>query len=77
MDASSDMNDLAEVLLRGGQPEGATPVQGTFFRQFLPASHTVSSCVLFPVQSLYEIPTKPVPVSYVFEQQKLAVCQLN
>lgn len=45
------MNDLAEILLRGGQPNGELPIQGTFFRQFLPASHDVGYIILSIVKT--------------------------
>jgi len=44
VDSSGDMNDLASLLLRDGNEEMEMPIKGVFYRQFLPASHTV--CVL-------------------------------
>jgi hypothetical protein len=41
VDSSGDMNDLASLLLRGGNEEMEIPIKGVFYRQFLPASHTV------------------------------------
>lgn len=33
------MNDLAEILLKGGKGNANATIKGTFYRQFLPASH--------------------------------------
>jgi hypothetical protein len=41
VDSSADMNDLASLLLRGGNEEAGMPIKGVFYRQFLPASHMV------------------------------------
>lgn len=41
VDSSGDMNDLSSLLLRGGSEEADMPIKGVFYRQFLPASHTV------------------------------------
>lgn len=43
IDSSAEMNDLAEILLKGGKGNGKSPIKGTFYRQFLPASN-VSIC---------------------------------
>lgn len=45
VDSSRDMNDLAEVLLKGGK-NNSEPLKGVFYRQFLPASNVV--VVKFP-----------------------------
>jgi hypothetical protein len=49
VDSSGDMNDLADLLLRGGSEEMEMPIKGVFYRQFLPASQTVClySCYSF------------------------------
>lgn len=39
IDSSAEMNDLAEILLKGGKGNGKSPIKGTFYRQFLPASN--------------------------------------
>lgn len=39
VDISRDMNDLAEVLLKGGTGIGNMSLKGVFYRQFLPASN--------------------------------------
>lgn len=46
MDSSAEMNTLADLLLRDGDPDKEMALKGVFFRQFLPASQTVSSIVM-------------------------------
>jgi hypothetical protein len=41
VDSSGEMNDLASLLLRGGDEEAEMPIKAVFYRQFLPASHMV------------------------------------
>lgn len=41
VDSSGDMNDLASLLLRGGNEEAEMSIKTVFYRQFLPASQTV------------------------------------
>lgn len=41
VDESSDMNDLAELLLRGGNAEKNITLKNVYYRQFLPASYEV------------------------------------
>lgn len=35
VDSSSEMNDIAELLLKGGDPEAPLPIPSVFYRQFL------------------------------------------
>lgn len=58
IDSSSEMNDMADRLLRGGDPE--KPLQtrpgGTFFKQFLPMSSTLKYDIVVSSRSLFELP---------------------
>ncbi|KAH1010608.1 hypothetical protein HUJ05_004877 [Dendroctonus ponderosae] len=56
VDTSADMNDLAEILLKGGKGNGKTSVKGTFYRQFLPASHAEYDLVT-SAYSFMELPS--------------------
>lgn len=58
MDSSSDMNNLADTLLRGGDPENPRQVRegGTFFRQFLPMSDALRYNLVLSSRSLFELP---------------------
>ncbi|EAT44846.1 AAEL003822-PA [Aedes aegypti] len=57
IDASADMNDLAELILRGGEMNKAMSLRNVFYRQFLPASHNKYDIVLSSF-SLFELPSK-------------------
>nr|XP_019527117.2 methyltransferase-like protein 17, mitochondrial [Aedes albopictus] len=57
IDASADMNDLAELILRGGEINKAMSLKNVFYRQFLPASHNKYDIVLSAF-SLFELPSK-------------------
>jgi hypothetical protein len=41
VDSAGEMNDLASLLLRGGDKEAEMPIKAVSYRQFLPASHMV------------------------------------
>ncbi|KAK8401929.1 hypothetical protein O3P69_001204 [Scylla paramamosain] len=58
VDSSSDMNDLADRLLRGGDPDKPRLVRegGTFFKQFLPLSNLLKYDLVVSSRSLFEIP---------------------
>lgn len=56
IDSSAEMNDLAEILLKGGKGNGKSPIKGTFYRQFLPASNIEYDLVV-SAYSLMELPT--------------------
>lgn len=58
VDSSSDMNTLADTLLRGGDPENPRQVRegGTFFRQFLPMSDALRYNMVISSRSLFELP---------------------
>lgn len=43
VDSSSDMNELAKLILKGGDENTALPISGVYYRQFLPATSTVKS----------------------------------
>ncbi|XP_058835358.1 methyltransferase-like protein 17, mitochondrial isoform X2 [Topomyia yanbarensis] len=57
IDASPAMNELAELILRGGEMNKSMSVRGVFYRQFLPASHSKYDIVLSAF-SLFELPSK-------------------
>ncbi|KAJ8969435.1 hypothetical protein NQ317_008626 [Molorchus minor] len=56
VDASSDMNDLAQILLQGGRGTGKMPTKGVFYRQFLPATKITFDLVI-SAYSLLELPS--------------------
>lgn len=58
VDSSSAMNDLADRLLRGGDPDKPRLVRegGTFFKQFLPLSNLLKYDLVISSHSLFEIP---------------------
>lgn len=58
VDISSDMNALADRLLRGGDPDRPRVVRegGTFFKQFLPLSNLLKYDLVISSHSLFEIP---------------------
>ncbi|XP_045118065.1 methyltransferase-like protein 17, mitochondrial isoform X1 [Portunus trituberculatus] len=58
VDSSSDMNDLADRLLRGGNADKPRLVRegGTFFKQFLPLSNLLKYDLVISSRSLFEIP---------------------
>lgn len=43
VDSSSAMNDLADIILRGGRGNKTSSIKAISFRQFLPASNDVSN----------------------------------
>lgn len=57
IDASADMNELAELILRGGEINKGMSLRNVFYRQFLPASHNKYDIVLSAF-SLFELPSK-------------------
>lgn len=57
VDSSGDMNDLSSLLLRGGNEEANMPIKGVFYRQFLPASHTLKYDVVISAYTLLELPS--------------------
>lgn len=58
IDSSSEMNDMANKLLREGDSDKPlrTRPGGTFFRQFLPMSSTLKYDVVVSSRSLFELP---------------------
>ncbi|XP_060520079.1 methyltransferase-like protein 17, mitochondrial isoform X2 [Cylas formicarius] len=56
VDISRDMNDLAELLLKGGRKTAPISLKGVFFRQFLPAS-SASYDLVVSAYSLLELPS--------------------
>nr|CAD7567480.1 unnamed protein product [Timema californicum] len=45
VDCCAEMNNLASLLLRDGKEDKEMPLKGVFYRQFLPASHSVSEII--------------------------------
>uniref|UniRef100_A0A1B0DI27 Uncharacterized protein n=1 Tax=Phlebotomus papatasi TaxID=29031 RepID=A0A1B0DI27_PHLPP len=58
VDASSDMNDLSELILRRGNPDIEPMVRNYFYRQFLPATTTNTYDLVVCSNSLFELPSK-------------------
>ncbi|XP_042228424.1 methyltransferase-like protein 17, mitochondrial [Homarus americanus] len=58
VDCSSEMNNLADKLLRGGDPDSPRTVRagGTFFKQFLPMSDVLKYDIVLCSRSLFELP---------------------
>uniref|UniRef100_A0A1B6KGD8 Methyltransferase-like protein 17, mitochondrial n=1 Tax=Graphocephala atropunctata TaxID=36148 RepID=A0A1B6KGD8_9HEMI len=56
IDSSSSMNELAALLLQGGQSAKSLP-RGVYYRAFLPAQHTQHSVVV-SAHSLMELPSR-------------------
>lgn len=58
VDSSADMNNLADSLLRGGNPNNDREVRpgGTFFKQFLPLSRLLKYDLVISSRSLFELP---------------------
>ncbi|XP_021935018.1 methyltransferase-like protein 17, mitochondrial isoform X2 [Zootermopsis nevadensis] len=57
VDSSGDMNDLASLLLRGGNEEAEMSIKTVFYRQFLPASQTLKYDVVVSAYTLLELPS--------------------
>ncbi|GLH09033.1 Uncharacterized protein GBIM_14183 [Gryllus bimaculatus] len=55
VDASASMNELANLVLNGKQT-AENPGKGYFYRQFLPASHTLKYDLVVSAFSLFELP---------------------
>ncbi|KAJ8922406.1 hypothetical protein NQ315_004352 [Exocentrus adspersus] len=55
IDASREMNDLAQILLQGGRGSGTVP-KNTFYRQFLPATKSMYDLVI-SAYSMMELPS--------------------
>ncbi|XP_059618435.1 methyltransferase-like protein 17, mitochondrial [Phlebotomus argentipes] len=58
VDTSADMNDLAELILRQGNPDREPMVRNYFFRQFLPASATNTYDLVICAYTLFELASK-------------------
>lgn len=58
IDASADMNTLADRLLRGGNTDDERIIRpgGTFFKQFLPMSDVLKYDLVIASRSLFELP---------------------
>ncbi|XP_055595136.1 methyltransferase-like protein 17, mitochondrial [Uranotaenia lowii] len=57
IDASADMNELAELILRGGEMNKEISLRNVFYRQFLPATATKYDLVLSAF-TLFELPSR-------------------
>ncbi|XP_053679662.1 methyltransferase-like protein 17, mitochondrial [Anopheles nili] len=58
VDKSRHMNDLAELVLRQGDPNKATTVRNVFYRQFLPANPDRKFDVVLSAFSLFDQPSR-------------------
>ncbi|CAH1098644.1 unnamed protein product [Psylliodes chrysocephalus] len=56
VDASREMNDLAELLLKGGRGSSNFSLRGVFYRQFLPAT-SLSYDLVVSAYSMFELPS--------------------
>ncbi|XP_053685073.1 methyltransferase-like protein 17, mitochondrial [Sabethes cyaneus] len=65
IDASAEMNDLAELILRGGDSNKTMSLRNVFYRQFLPASHNSKYDIVLSAFSLFELPTKQTRLDVV------------
>lgn len=63
VDSSASMNQLSELVLRGGEETGDMHINGIYFRQFLPVSPKVQYDLVISAFSLNELPN-------LFERQK-------
>lgn len=57
VDSSSEMNELAQLLIQGGRPTNQCNFKGIFFRQFLPANHIAYDLVV-SAYALVDLPTR-------------------
>ncbi|XP_039428669.1 methyltransferase-like protein 17, mitochondrial [Culex pipiens pallens] len=57
IDASADMNDLAELILRGGDVNKPMTLRNVFYRQFLPATSKSKYDLVMAAFSLFELPS--------------------
>nr|CAD7197480.1 unnamed protein product [Timema douglasi] len=57
VDCCAEMNNLASLLLRDGKEDREMPLKGVFYRQFLPASHSLKYDIVVSAYSLFELPS--------------------
>ncbi|XP_022257265.1 methyltransferase-like protein 17, mitochondrial [Limulus polyphemus] len=57
VDVSSDMNNLSQLLVQGGDENSRMFMDGIFFRQFLPASNERTYDIVTSCYSLLELPS--------------------
>ncbi|XP_076350300.1 ribosome assembly protein METTL17, mitochondrial-like isoform X2 [Tachypleus tridentatus] len=57
VDVSSNMNNLAHLLVQGGDVNGRMFMNGIYFRQFLPASNERTYDIVTSCYSLLEQPS--------------------
>ncbi|GAB6021453.1 hypothetical protein CHUAL_004058 [Chamberlinius hualienensis] len=57
VDVSCDMNDIARIICQGGKPDYPHVIKSSFYRQFLPATHTLRYDLVLSAFSLMELPT--------------------
>ncbi|XP_055532235.1 methyltransferase-like protein 17, mitochondrial [Wyeomyia smithii] len=65
IDASAEMNDLAELIIRGGESNRNMSLRNIFYRQFLPASQNTKYDLVLSAFSLFELPTKKTRLDVV------------
>nr|CAD7261569.1 unnamed protein product [Timema shepardi] len=57
VDCCAEMNNLASLLLRDGKEDKEMPLKGVFYRQFLPASHSLKYDIVVSAYALFELPS--------------------
>ncbi|KAB0803939.1 hypothetical protein PPYR_00909 [Photinus pyralis] len=57
VDASPEMNELAQLLIQGGRPTNQSNFKGIFYRQFLPANHIAYDLIVC-AYTLLDLPTR-------------------
>ncbi|GAB0100907.1 methyltransferase-like protein 17, mitochondrial [Sergentomyia squamirostris] len=60
VDTSSAMNDLSEMILRRGNPDGDAMIRNFYYRQFLPASSTNTYDLVISAYTLFELTSQDV-----------------
>ncbi|XP_047111717.1 methyltransferase-like protein 17, mitochondrial [Schistocerca piceifrons] len=64
VDSSRDMNEISSLIVRDGNANKDLP-KGIFYRQFLPASHTIKFDIVISAYSLLELPSTEVRLETV------------
>ncbi|XP_026478658.1 methyltransferase-like protein 17, mitochondrial [Ctenocephalides felis] len=57
VDSSSSMNDLADIILKGGRGNKLNPIKGISYRQFLPAAREIRYDIVLCAYTLFEMST--------------------
>ncbi|XP_070575004.1 ribosome assembly protein METTL17, mitochondrial-like [Ptychodera flava] len=65
VDVSSDMNDFAKLLLKGGKDQGVMTFKGVFFRQYLPVSALNTFDIIVSAYTLMEMSSQKERVNAI------------